>query len=255
MTTTAPTLAWSEGCHSNKTVDDAYASGGFRAVFAVKGGINDARATGARTIIDRFPGTRYGETPHLTQFLRCADDDWVQAVKSLTSFSLFHKRCAYIAYLRGMSDLPQSTESERFTGVTVMRHITAILRGANARCIVEGTPRNAFEWDMLNGLIACGLYAGTEPYWDKGATALHAYPCLQEEAKLASDGISVDGSKWNTNYRPFGKYTPAPMLLMSDRKELDGVPLAPLRDRIAEAQRWGWSALPYCHQYKLAVTT
>lgn len=247
MTTTAPTLAWSEGCHSNKTVDDAYASGGFRAVFAVKGGINDARATGARTIIDRFPGTRYGEPPHLTHFLRCADNGYVNAVKGLTGFSLFRKRVAWTVYLRGLGDLPQAGPMDRLFSTGVVRQIIAILRRAGAKCIIEGTPHTPFEWGLLRMVIDAGLFAGTEPWWDRGATDLWQYPSITEERALIADmGGTIDGSKWPANWRPFGKHDPAPMLLMSDQNP------GTLRDRITHAESYGWRCVPYCHQWAAA---
>lgn len=241
------TRAFSGGRHSNKDVELAYMRDGWPGVFKVKGGIYDARDAGCRAFIDRFPGTRYGEPPHLTHFLRCADNGYVNVVKGLTGFSLFRKRCAWTVYLRGLGDLPQGGPMDRLFSTGVVRQIIAILRRAGAKAIVEGTPRNAFEWDMLHGLIASGVYSGTEPWWDRGATELFKYPSITEErALIAGMGGSVDGSVWPSTWRPFGKHDPAPMLLMSDQNP------GALRDRIAHAESYGWRCVPYCHQWAAA---
>lgn len=246
---TTPMPAFSGGCHTNKAVDDAYAVGGFPAVFKLPGGIYSARDAGCRAFIDRFPGTRYGDgNPNIVDFLECERDDWVQVVKSLTAFSInpFRKRCAYVAYLRGLSDFIQDTETDKKYARSFVRRIIALLRRAGARAMVEGTPRNAFEWELLNMLIDAGLYAGTEPGWSKVATELFKYPCLIEELAFPDHGASIDGSVWPSNWRPFGRYDPAMMLLLSDR-----VPMTPSRVSAAEAH--GWKALPYCHQWAAAV--
>lgn len=240
---TPPMPAFSGGCHTNRAVDDAYAVGGFPAVFRLPGGIYSARDAGCRAFIDRFPGTRYGEPPHLTHFLRCADNGYVNIVKGLTSFSFFRKRCAWTVYLRGLSDLPQSNAAESLSSEKIVMQIIALLRRAGAQCIIEGTPQTHFEKVWLGWFIQAGLYAGTEPFWDRGATDLWQYPCIVEERAMPEMGASVDGSKWPSTWRPFGKYDPAPMLLLSDR-----VPITP--ERVAEVEAYGWRCVPYCHQWK-----
>lgn len=256
---TPPMPAFSGGCHTNKAVDDAYAVGGWPAVFKFPGGVYDARDAGCRAFIDRFPGTRYGEPPHLTHFLRCADNGYVNIVKGLTGFSLFRKRCVWTVYLRGLSDLPQGTEPDRTISRGIVAQIIAILRRAGAKTIVEGTPQTPFEWDMWECMTIAGVYAGTEPWWDRGATDLWQYPCIVEERAMPEMGASVDGSKWPATWRPFPITTVdaghtrfsfsinAPdnyMLLMSDQNP------GTLRDRIAHAESYGWRCVPYCHQWK-----
>lgn len=236
------TTAFSGGCHTNRAVDDAYIAGGFPAVFKLPGGIYSAREAGCRAFIDRFPGTRYGEPPVLHHFLRCADNGYVNAVKGLTSFSFFRKRCAWTVYLRGLSDLTKDAH-----GVGIVIAIISILRRAGTRCFIEGTPQDDFEWSMLHHFIEAGLYAGTEPYWDRGATELFKYPSITEERALIADmGGTIDGSKWPANWRPFGTHDPAPMLLMSDQNP------GTLRDRITHAESYGWRCVPYCHQWAAA---
>lgn len=240
---TPPMPAFSGGCHTNKAVDDAYAVGGWPAVFKFPGGVYDARDAGCRAFIDRFPGTRYGEPPHLTHFLRCADNGYVNIVKGLTGFSLFRKRCVWTVYLRGLSDLPQGTEPDRTISRGIVAQIIAILRRAGAKTIVEGTPQTPFEWDMWECMTIAGVYAGTEPWWDRGATDLWQYPSITEERALIADmGGSIDGSIWPSNWRPFGKYTPAPMLILSDRSPVTA-------DRIAQARAHHWEPVVYCHQF------
>lgn len=258
---TTPLPAFTGGCHVNKAVDDAYATGGFPAVFKLPNGIYSTRDAGCRAFIDRFPGTRFGEPPTLAHFLRCADNGYVNVVKGMTGFSLFRKRSAWTVYLRGLSDLPQSNPAESLEGDRIVMRIIAILRRAGAKCIVEGTPQTYFEKVWLGWFIQAGLFAGTEPWWDRGATELFKYPSITEERALVAQGSGIDGSGWPTNWRPFPVTTvdaghtrfsfslngfDGYMLLMDDRNP------GTLRDRIATAESFGWQPVPYCHQWAAA---
>ncbi len=236
------THAFAGGCHVNPATDAAYATGGFRAVFSVPGGIYEARDNGATVIIDRFPGSRWGREPLLTDFLNCGED-WARAVKGLQTpgWSLFRRRprVTYIAYLRGLSDLLEESNGDRERSKVIVQQIVAILHNAGCKAIIEGTPRNLFELSMLMMFVDAQVYAGTEPWWDREAEYLWGYPCIQEESKLLEQGVGIDGGDWPANWRLFTTGAiPKPMLLMNK----------PTPKRIELAEALGWLPVAYCEQ-------
>lgn len=233
-----PLIAWSGGAHTSQAAQDELDKDGWRG-WRVKWWAR-AKANGATTLIERFPGTRFGEEPNIAHVLRLVGTDFQSEARKITAaHSPGRSPTRVDLYLRPFTDLPMSTDQEWDESCHTVQEIADFARRCGVGVWVEDAGGDFQEWGV-SILKHYWRYRGMEPSRPK--TGRTGVPSIDTERRLLDAGIGIHGENWPSDAEPFNQPS-APRILV----RTDDVPLT--RARIEEI-RGDW--VPGCHMWQIA---
>lgn len=239
-------IGWSVGAHANPDLQakmDAAGGGGW--LYMAKTWWAAAIKGGCTHLIERFPGTRWGEPPSIEHVLRLETGDFAKAIKGLQGFNLVRwlaggpARVNVDLYCRPFTDLPHDTADQRRQSRMVVDKIIAMAVRFRVKLWIENA-EGPWQEECVHEVIRNDVYAGQEPYREAQAPHTWDRPCLVTERMLMDARVTIDGNGWPAIWQPFNESTAPRVLLLDDIWQLNPA-------RIDFARRW-WTVAVYMHQ-------